>query len=140
MAEEKFMGGGVDSEKEPENTSNQQDPSKRLKQESTNTVPYYKLFSFADSWDYLLIFAGTIGAVGNGMSLPLGTIIFGTLVNSFGELSNIKEVVHEVSKVHQIFLYFLIELYSYNNHVVFKTIWESDFQSRISTIVFICHL
>ncbi|KAH7536918.1 hypothetical protein FEM48_Zijuj03G0037300 [Ziziphus jujuba var. spinosa] len=99
MAEEKFMGGGVDSEKEPENTSNQQDPSKRLKQESTNSVPYYKLFSFADSWDYLLIFAGTIGAVGNGMSLPLGTIIFGTLVNSFGELSNIKEVVHEVSKV-----------------------------------------
>ncbi|KAH7536920.1 hypothetical protein FEM48_Zijuj03G0037500 [Ziziphus jujuba var. spinosa] len=82
MSEEKLLDKAVDSANEPE-----------------NRVSYYKIFSFADSWDYLLIFTGTIGAVGNGISLPLMTIIFGTLVNSFGEFGNTKDVVHEVSKV-----------------------------------------
>lgn len=89
----------MDSRKEvSEKISNEQDTSKR-KDECTNTVPFYKLFSFADSLDYLLIFAGTIAAVGNGSSLPLMTLIFGNLVNSFGEFGNTKEVAHEVSKV-----------------------------------------
>ncbi|KAF3456433.1 hypothetical protein FNV43_RR01083 [Rhamnella rubrinervis] len=118
MGEEHTLDGGMKSEqataptnhsallstKEAKKISNEQNTSKR-KDEFTNTVPFYKLFSFADSLDYLLIFAGTIAAVGNGGSLPLMTLIFGNVVNSFGEFSNTKEVAHEVSKVSLQFVY-----------------------------------
>jgi ATP-binding cassette subfamily B (MDR/TAP) protein 1 len=78
----------------------QQDSNKtKGKEETTNTVPYYKLFSFADSLDCLLIFVGTVAAVGSGISMPFMTIIFGDLVDSFGRTTNTKDVIHEVSKV-----------------------------------------
>lgn len=115
MAEEKTLNGVVDTEqataqtsgfsimdskREAENIRNEQDTSKRMdRTRSRNSVPYYKLFSFADSLDYLLMFAGTAGAIVNGMSMPLMTLIFGNLVNSFGGNGNTKEVVCEVSKV-----------------------------------------
>ncbi|KAI5349067.1 hypothetical protein L3X38_001954 [Prunus dulcis] len=78
--------------------NNPQDRS-RSKEDGTKTVSYYKLFSFADSLDYLLMSVGTISAIGNGASVPLMTIIFGDLINSFGQTGNNKEVVDAVSKV-----------------------------------------
>lgn len=69
------------------------------KNETTNTVPFYKLFSFADSTDIFLMIAGTIGAVANGISMPLMTILFGDMIQSFGGTTDIHDVVHEVSKV-----------------------------------------
>ncbi|XP_061354692.1 ABC transporter B family member 4-like isoform X2 [Gastrolobium bilobum] len=69
----------------------------KVKDESKKTVPFYKLFSFADSWDYLLMFVGTISAIGNGISLPLMTIIIGDAIDAFGGNVNTKQVVHEVS-------------------------------------------
>ncbi|KAH7513544.1 hypothetical protein FEM48_Zijuj12G0211500 [Ziziphus jujuba var. spinosa] len=121
MAEEKTLNGSmimnteqatirasyssiVDSKREPENIRNEQDTSKRI-DNSRNSVPYYKLFSFADSVDYVLMFAGTAGAIANGMSMPLMTLIFGSLVNSFGGYGSNKEVVREVSKVALNFVY-----------------------------------
>lgn len=75
----------------------QQDSKKNKAKEdqSNKTVPFSKLFSFADSWDSLLMFLGTISAVGNGVSMPLMTIIIGDVIDAFGT----KQVVHEVSKV-----------------------------------------
>jgi len=35
---------------------------------NTNTIAFYKLFSFADNIDIILIFLGTIGAFGNGLA------------------------------------------------------------------------
>ncbi|VVA35378.1 PREDICTED: ABC transporter [Prunus dulcis] len=81
-----------DSQNNPQDTS-------RSKEDGTKTVSYYKLFSFADSLDYLLMSVGTISAIGNGASVPLMTIIFGDLINSFGQTGNNKEVVDAVSKV-----------------------------------------
>ena len=70
-------------------------------EESTNTktVPFYKLFSFVDSFDVILKIVGTIGAVGNGMCLPIMTLLFGELIDSFGQNQNNKQVVRVVSKV-----------------------------------------
>ena len=83
-----------------ENTDNQQLSNKTMgKQESTNTVPYYKLFSFADHLDYLLMLIGTISAVGSGISIPLMIIALGNIIDSFGRTVNTKDIVHEVSKV-----------------------------------------
>ncbi|KAH7842842.1 hypothetical protein Vadar_009709 [Vaccinium darrowii] len=72
---------------------------KDKKEESTKTVPFYKLFSFADSTDVVLMIVGTIGALGNGLCMPLMTILLGDVINSFGQTQNNKDVVHVVSKV-----------------------------------------
>ncbi|XP_027187283.1 ABC transporter B family member 11-like isoform X3 [Cicer arietinum] len=78
---------------------NQDSKKNKVKDQSNKTVPFYKLFSFADSWDYLLMFVGTISAVGNGVSMPLIAIIIGDAIDAFGRNVNTKQVVHEVSKV-----------------------------------------
>ena len=69
--------------------NNPQDTSKR-KEDGTKTVPYYKLFSFADSLGYLLMSVGAISAIGNGASFPLMTIIFGDVINPLEKVGIIK--------------------------------------------------
>eukprot|EP00258_Populus_trichocarpa_P025336 XP_024441355.1 ABC transporter B family member 21 [Populus trichocarpa] len=93
--EEKSSGGRGD----------QQEPVKSKGDEETKTVPFLKLFSFADSTDILLMILGTIGAVGNGASFPIMSILFGDLVNSFGQNQNNKDVVDLVTKVSLNFVY-----------------------------------
>ncbi|KAK8558004.1 hypothetical protein V6N13_050354 [Hibiscus sabdariffa] len=66
---------------------------------STRLVPYYKLFSFADSLDYVLMLVGSISAVGNGVCMPAMTIFFGQLIDSIGGSMTIATEVHEVTKV-----------------------------------------
>ncbi|KAF4350529.1 hypothetical protein F8388_014990 [Cannabis sativa] len=75
---------------------------------NSKTVSFRKLFSFADSTDYFLMFVGTISAVGNGISIPLMTVIFGTLVDSFGESVNNQQVLSKVSKVSLKFVYLAV--------------------------------
>ncbi|KAK6937211.1 ABC transporter type 1, transmembrane domain [Dillenia turbinata] len=95
---EKTSNGDVD----PQNSD-----SEKSKGEETKTIPYYKLFSFADSADVVLMIWGTVGAVGNGLCMPLMTILFGQLINSFGQSQN-HNVVHEVSKVCVKFVYLAV--------------------------------
>ncbi|XP_021821988.1 ABC transporter B family member 11-like [Prunus avium] len=90
-----------DSQNNPQDTS-------KSKEDGTKTVPYHKLFSFADSLDYLLMSVGTISAIGNGFCMPLMTIIFGDVINSFGESGNNKDVVDAVSKVALKFVYLAV--------------------------------
>ncbi|KAL2338874.1 hypothetical protein Fmac_013320 [Flemingia macrophylla] len=66
---------------------------------TAKTVPLYMLFAFADPLDRLLMFVGTVGAIGNGASTPLMTLIFGDTVNAFGGSQSTHEIVHEVSKL-----------------------------------------
>ena len=76
--------------------------SKKMKEKDeaiTNTIPFYKLFSFADSLDYLLMLVGTVGAVANGIAMPLMTILMGNVIDAFGKSADTKVIVHEVSKV-----------------------------------------
>ncbi|XP_072962777.1 ABC transporter B family member 2-like [Typha angustifolia] len=47
-------------------------------------VPFLKLFSFADKWDYLLMAIGSIGACAHGASVPVFFIYFGKLINIIG--------------------------------------------------------
>ncbi|OIT06993.1 PREDICTED: ABC transporter B family member 11-like [Nicotiana attenuata] len=83
----------------------QQDSDKTKQSESTNTVPFYKLFSFADSTDKVLMIIGTIAAIGNGLSMPIMTILFGELTDSFGQNQNNKDVLRVVSRVSLKFVY-----------------------------------
>ena len=62
------------------------------------TVPFFKLLSFADKKDVVLMVLATIGALFNGMAMPIMTKIFGELVDAFG--ANDRDmVVEKVSKV-----------------------------------------
>ncbi|KAL3714525.1 hypothetical protein ACJRO7_006443 [Eucalyptus globulus] len=73
--------------------------------EKTNTVPFHKLFLFADFTDMVLMLVGTMGAVGNGLAMPLMTVLFGQLIDSFGANQHNKDVVHRVSKISLKFIY-----------------------------------
>ena len=92
----------AEEEKTPSMNGDQEDSKKSKGDKKTNTVPFRKLFSFADSTDIFLMILGTIGAVGNGICMPLMTLLFGELANSFGQNPNSPNMVDTVSKV-QIF-------------------------------------
>ncbi|CAN6274849.1 unnamed protein product [Urochloa humidicola] len=47
-------------------------------------VPFLKLFSFADQWDYVLMAVGSLGACAHGASVPVFFIFFGKLINIIG--------------------------------------------------------
>ncbi|KAJ8553072.1 hypothetical protein K7X08_020465 [Anisodus acutangulus] len=98
-------GGQTLADTNSENNTGQQDSDKTKQTESTNTVPFYKLFSFADSTDIVLMIIGTIAAIGNGLSLPIMTILFGELTDSFGQNQNNKDILRIVSKVSLKFVY-----------------------------------
>ncbi|KAJ6710158.1 ATP-DEPENDENT PERMEASE MDL1 MITOCHONDRIAL [Salix koriyanagi] len=83
----------------------QQKPEKIKGDGETKSVPFIKLFAFADSTDICLMILGTIGAIGNGASLPIMSILFGDLIDSFGKNQNNKDVVGLVSKVSLKFVY-----------------------------------
>jgi hypothetical protein len=80
--------------------SSEEDKQHQKKKSKVPVVSYFKLFSFADPLDYLLMMLGTIGSIGNGMTLPIMTLILGGLINAFGDNQNDnQQVIHAVSKV-----------------------------------------
>ncbi|KAJ8749013.1 hypothetical protein K2173_013456 [Erythroxylum novogranatense] len=89
-------------------SGNAEEPEKSRGDEKTKTVPFYKLFAFADSTDLLLMVIGIVGAVGNGLSMPIMTILFGQLTDSFGQNQNNKDTLHVVSKVCLKFVYLAV--------------------------------
>lgn len=72
---------------------------KKERKQGKNVVAYYKLFSFADSFDYFLMFCGVISAVGNGFCLPLMSLLFGELIDATGKPASTTDMVHGVFKV-----------------------------------------
>lgn len=68
-------------------------------------VSFFKLFSFADKTDVVLMTVGTIAAMGNGLTQPLMTLIFGQLINAFGT-TDPDHMVREVWKVRVFFFFF----------------------------------
>lgn len=90
----------VETDKSKETDEKENVPKKGNKKgEKSNTVPLYKLFSFADSKDILLMIVGSVGACGNGVCTPLMTILMGKTINAFGGSSDTRYIVDEVTKV-----------------------------------------
>ena len=56
------------------------------------------MFRYADRLDVLLMVVGAVGAVANGVAEPLMTVIFGNVIDSFGD-STAPSVIRSVSKV-----------------------------------------
>ncbi|VAH62870.1 unnamed protein product [Triticum turgidum subsp. durum] len=67
-------------------------------------VPLLDMFRYADRLDVLLMAVGSLGAVANGVSEPLISILFGDVINSFGQ-STTSTVLRAVTKVCLNFIY-----------------------------------
>ncbi|KAL9994678.1 putative ABC transporter type 1, transmembrane domain superfamily [Helianthus debilis subsp. tardiflorus] len=81
---------------------------KANEKERIETVPFYKLFAFADLTDYMLMIVGTVSAIANGVCLPLMTLLLGDLINSFGHnQSDDNNVVDVVSKVSIFYIFYI---------------------------------
>ncbi|XP_077251466.1 ABC transporter B family member 4-like [Tasmannia lanceolata] len=114
MAEKNELGTDMDKH-HAASTSNStvQDTDKNSEREHKNkgeeasneSVPFYKLFSFADSTDVALMIVGSIASIANGIAIPFMTILFGEMIDSFGETVDIKTIVKVVSKVCVRFVY-----------------------------------
>ncbi|KAL5992143.1 hypothetical protein ACLOJK_013058 [Asimina triloba] len=64
------------------------------------SISFFKLFSFADKYDWLLMTAGSLGAVVHGSAMPVFFLLFGDLVNGFGKnQADLRKMTEEVSKV-----------------------------------------
>ena len=56
------------------------------------------MFRYADRLDVLLMVVGAVGAVANGVAEPLMTVIFGNVIDSFGD-STAQSIIRSVRKV-----------------------------------------
>ncbi|KAI7983537.1 ABC transporter B family member 11 [Camellia lanceoleosa] len=92
---------GIEEQQQQQKKKKKKKKKKKEEEESTNTntLPFFKLFSLADSADVVLMLFGTIAAVGNGICVPLMTVLFGELIDSFGQNQSNKQIVRAVSKV-----------------------------------------
>ncbi|KAK5776275.1 ABC transporter B family member 4-like [Gossypium arboreum] len=93
------------SKKQEQLNGENKDTETNKKNEKTNSIPFYKLFAFADRTDIVLMIIGTIGAIGNGLCMPLMTTILGDLIDAFGQNQSNDRVVHVVSRVALRFVY-----------------------------------
>ncbi|KAL8545923.1 hypothetical protein ACS0TY_005877 [Phlomoides rotata] len=77
-------------------------PEKKKEQ----SLPFYQLFSFADKYDYILMISGSVGAVIHGSSMPVFFLLFGQMVNGFGQNQmDLHKMTHEVAKYALYFVY-----------------------------------
>ncbi|XP_078429609.1 ATP binding cassette subfamily B19 [Wolffia australiana] len=84
-----MTGGGDEAEKKKE-----------------TSLPFYRLFSFADRLDWLLMAGGSLGAVIHGAAMPVFFLLFGNLINGFGKnQDDLRKMMEEVSKYALYFLY-----------------------------------
>ncbi|WVZ96174.1 hypothetical protein U9M48_041843 [Paspalum notatum var. saurae] len=72
------------------------------------SVPFYRLFAFADGADAALMALGALGAVANGAALPLMTVLFGRLIDAFGGAATTRDVVARVAGVSLQFVYLAV--------------------------------
>lgn len=83
------------------NNNNTEDQESSKKQQQKRSVSLFKLFAFADFYDYILMSLGSIGACVHGVSVPVFFIFFGKLINIIG-LAYLfpKTASHKVAKVY----------------------------------------
>eukprot|EP00249_Psilotum_nudum_P035954 c6024_g1_i2 orf=53-607(-) len=78
----------------------------RKETQAGGSIPYYRLFSFADGCDIVMLILATMGAVVNGVAMPILILLFGNVFNSFGQnTDDVDLLLHRVSKVALQFVY-----------------------------------
>jgi ATP-binding cassette subfamily B (MDR/TAP) protein 1 len=78
---------GSDKNQLPEESKN--------RKRKRNTVPYYKLYQYADLVDVVLMVLGTLAAISNGLILPALFIVQERVVNSFANLESNPQLLYK---------------------------------------------
>lgn len=93
------------------NNNNTEDQESSKKQQQKRSVSLFKLFAFADFYDYILMSLGSIGACVHGVSVPVFFIFFGKLINIIG-LAYLfpKTASHKVAKYSLDFVYLSVAI------------------------------
>ncbi|XP_024030607.1 ABC transporter B family member 19 [Morus notabilis] len=66
-------------------------------------LPFHKLLSYADAWDWSLMAFGTLGSVVHGMAQPIGYLLLGKALNAFGD--NINDTHATVNALYKVIPY-----------------------------------
>ncbi|GFP90363.1 ABC transporter b family member 19 [Phtheirospermum japonicum] len=108
--------------------------SEKKKEQS---LPFYRLFSFADKYDYLLMITGSFGAIIHGSSMPVFFLLFGQMVNGFGKNQmDLHKMTHEVSKYALYFVYLGLVVCFSSYAVLKQDVGFFDTDARTGDIVF----
>jgi ATP-binding cassette, subfamily B (MDR/TAP), member 1 len=59
-----------------------------IKKNVVRALPFFKLLSYADYVDWILMGLGTLGSIVHGMALPVGYLLLGKALNAFGNNTN----------------------------------------------------
>ncbi|RHN69772.1 putative xenobiotic-transporting ATPase [Medicago truncatula] len=71
-----------------------------MKKNVVRALPFFKLLSYADYVDWILMGLGTLGSIVHGMALPVGYLLLGKALNAFGNnINNIDAMVPALKKV-----------------------------------------
>ncbi|XP_023554567.1 ABC transporter B family member 4-like [Cucurbita pepo subsp. pepo] len=110
MERHEDAGNGLSSLSEPSSSSLNNGKQKGVgnKKKEPKSVSFLKLFAFADSYDFLLMSVGSVGGIGNGVGMPLMTLLFGELIQTFGSNQDTHSIVSKVSKVCLKFVYLAV--------------------------------
>src|SRR3954465_8321044 len=73
----------------PETTSTVKEDKKdhESKEEKASQVSFLQLFRYATPLDKLMMFLGSIGAVGHGSAMPIMTILYSDIIQAFLDFS-----------------------------------------------------
>ncbi|KAK3165165.1 hypothetical protein QOZ80_1AG0029750 [Eleusine coracana subsp. coracana] len=80
------------------------DGDKKDEEVAAKKVSLLGMFRYADRLDALLMVIGTVGSVANGMAEPIIALLFGNIINSFGQ-STSENILRIVGKVVLDFVY-----------------------------------
>lgn len=70
------------------------------KKKVVKTLSFFKLMSYADVIDWILMGLGGLGSVVHGMAFPVGYLLLGKALNAFGNnINDIDAMVNALKKV-----------------------------------------
>lgn len=78
----------MDNHVESPSTEDSVQGKKDQEKSARPAVAFSELFRYADGFDKFLIVTGTVGAIANGLSLPVLLILQAKLINTFGTLQS----------------------------------------------------
>ncbi|KAJ1400559.1 P-loop containing nucleoside triphosphate hydrolase [Sesbania bispinosa] len=68
------------------------------KKNVVRTLPFFKLLSYADLVDWILMGLGVVGSIVHGMALPVGYLLLGKALNAFGDNINDQDAMVDALK------------------------------------------